>query len=578
MKKSLFLSLVLALAFFSCAEKDVIENNSQKEDGKQLGYLAVSLVNVGSPEGRATSFGSTEDGVLNEDNVTKADFYFFDSNGDAKKVDVNNNFKNVTISNGQTSSSGNVSHTYEAVLVIEKSTDGAEALPSKVVVITNPTISGQYNNQNLSTLASQTIENTAGVKSASDITADGFTMATSVYYGTSEVMNYTAISETNYQPTEELAKGNPLKIYIERPMAKVRLNVNFATESNPTSSSSSSKTIYKLKATTNGSENSVKDKNGNDIYLQLLGWDVTTNTDKYYLVKNIADWSSLTFTNWNDASNSRSYWAYNPTGTTLKYHKFNESGKANSNFKNPTDALTSSNANFFYVNENAASSNAGASPALGSRTQVIVYGELCKADGTTLKLAQWGTQKFEISETSGQEYNDVLSVIAAASGIYKQDGNKIGASDLKLVKMSAVSAKADGVTLYDYMMYPQLNATTGDFYKDASHSEDQKYSSIADVNKELTKLPGVKVWNSGHTYYYFDIAHPGVEGYGDFGVVRNHIYDCGVVAVAGLGTPVPDDNDEIIPKTPEDDYANLAVEINVLSWKMVSQGGITLGE
>lgn len=93
------------------------------------------------------------------------------------------------------------------------------------------------------------------------------------------------------------------------------------------------------------------------------------------------------------------------------------------------------------------------------------------------------------------------------------------------------------------------------------------------------------------TYYFLDIRHlaspeiegltPDKEGYkvadaakvpGFYGVVRNHVYKTTINSVFGLGTPVYDPDEVIIPQIPKDEEVYLAAEINILSWRIVDHG------
>ena len=54
--------------------------------------------------------------------------------------------------------------------------------------------------------------------------------------------------------------------------------------------------------------------------------------------------------------------------------------------------------------------------------------------------------------------------------------------------------------------------------------------------------------------------------------MRNHIYDLTLSSIKGIGTPVFDPDDVIIPERPDiENLYYLAARINVLAWKVVSQ-------
>lgn len=56
------------------------------------------------------------------------------------------------------------------------------------------------------------------------------------------------------------------------------------------------------------------------------------------------------------------------------------------------------------------------------------------------------------------------------------------------------------------------------------------------------------------------------------GVIRNHVYDLTLNSISGVGTPVFDPNDVIIPETPDEETLwYLGAEVNVLKWRIVKQ-------
>jgi hypothetical protein len=88
----------------------------------------------------------------------------------------------------------------------------------------------------------------------------------------------------------------------------------------------------------------------------------------------------------------------------------------------------------------------------------------------------------------------------------------------------------------------------------------------------LAEVSPAQIWKEG-AYYYTPIRHLGTTGStGEFGMVRNHLYDVTISAVQGLGTPVYDADKTITPEKPEEDqFSYIAAKINVLAWRVVSQ-------
>ena len=73
------------------------------------------------------------------------------------------------------------------------------------------------------------------------------------------------------------------------------------------------------------------------------------------------------------------------------------------------------------------------------------------------------------------------------------------------------------------------------------------------------------IYNSGNTYYFANIKHFDMDG-----IVRNHIYDLTIRSIKGLGTPVYDPNETIIPEVPTTTDSYLAAQVQILSWRLMS--------
>ena len=130
-----------------------------------------------------------------------------------------------------------------------------------------------------------------------------------------------------------------------------------------------------------------------------------------------------------------------------------------------------------------------------------------------------------------------------------------------------------------YLSYLQLTEAAAkgvQFYTAAVRSAateaeiDAAKMDVKAVNGKLAQVPGAKVWEGGMTYYYTDLRHLGKDAEkGMYGVVRNHIYEVKINSVKGLGTPVLNPAEIIIPQKPSDDETFIAAQVNVLSWRVV---------
>ena len=57
-----------------------------------------------------------------------------------------------------------------------------------------------------------------------------------------------------------------------------------------------------------------------------------------------------------------------------------------------------------------------------------------------------------------------------------------------------------------------------------------------------------------------------------YGIVRNHLYKVNINSITGLGTPIANTDQVIVPVTPpEDKNTYLAADIVILKYKVVEQ-------
>ena len=97
------------------------------------------------------------------------------------------------------------------------------------------------------------------------------------------------------------------------------------------------------------------------------------------------------------------------------------------------------------------------------------------------------------------------------------------------------------------------------------------------VNEMLNSVRPAKIWMQGG-YYYMDIKHLAATAgkVGEFGLVRNHLYDIIIDGITGLGTPVYDPEKIITPEKTDSDESFIAARINVLAWRVVADDDVIL--
>lgn len=581
MKKLFILAMAFGLAACSTDKTEMPEVGSLGD--VETNYLTVNL--VATPATRAENTGDPdnakyEDGSADENSVNAIRFYFFDGTGDsAQAVSVKKDavsgqkvsyldWENDDIKPGA-GTAPNVEKIIAADLVIN--TEEGDGIPSAIIAVLNPT----------TTLKAATISSISDLNAqveayATTGAANSFVMSNSVYANGTTKMEAVDVS-ANLRSSADAAKAAPAIIYVERVVAKTSLDVDLepAGDTEGVYATASEDKEYKFGDQT--------------IYVKFLGWNVTAAADKSYLMKEInAGWADNLFgaQKWNWAPYFRSYWAVNPSGINYTYGTFNKSDDAMAADVKEIGEST-------YLRENASDNKTtGANPT--TPTQVIIAAQLCDEDGNAIEFAEYGSQQFLLNAAKEGDVT-LLDNYANIAGIYvksttegEEKYEKITSSVLTL-KTATQVGKADKNTPGRYNTYAQIDATEetlADLHLTIGNAKGSEELSgaagLARLNEILINLGPAKVWEEGHTYYYFDIAHlgtvtPAAEeggeptyGPGSLGVVRNHVYKSTITKLVGLGTPVYDPDEVIYPEKPKNEYTFLAAEIRILSWRIVN--------
>lgn len=579
----LFASMIVGLTFVGCSSE---EEGTPRDNGEGLGepqFLTVNLVTNPTNGSRAGGDQATgdpgnnstyEEGLDAENKVTKVRFYFFKANGDAAYVKNDNGIKrnflewdNVT--EEEDNNMPNVEKILTAQLIIESPKGDEE--PSQLVAIINPMQEPPVEERTLGSLA--TVEHDA----KANTTSGKFLMSNSTYK--KDGIKRMAVSvEGKIKKTSGEALDDPVEIYVERAVAKVRLNSSLTPVAGKTN-------IFKTSTEEKTQEVTV-DGVKKEIFVKFLGWNTTAVTKNSRLVKEInPNWKDDLFgagsSPWNWAEYSRCFWAINSRNAGAEYGSFkpDPADKPNIDNKFQAQAYTKfDKSQWVYVNENASpfTEDIGASEgkSADNPTKVIISAQLVDENGNKLEFAEYGSTRTTVdglkdlfANNCGLYSRETLT----ENGETKYKFTKITPNDLTVKTATAVgeTSTADGKPDISkpgrYKSYVQL-ATNEDGKWYASNAENATALTAAEANTQLKKLGSAKVWKDGYTYYYFDINH-----FGDhIGVVRNHIYDADIKTLAGLGTPVYNPDEIIYPEKPEDtDDSFIAARINILSWRVV---------
>lgn len=529
--KKFFISILAIAVLAGCAkeQKPGLDYTPTGENS----YMAVTLK---APTNLTkVAEGEYEDDLSAESKAKSAIFMFFDAAGNPYAVANGTN----CVVEGELKKGGetdpNVEWFSEAILVIEKT---QTVDPKWVIAVINPP-TDFYANNNAKPMA--TVKE-AVLESYYDNDTDKHIVMSNAVYMTDEGTSVFEVElvEGNLMPSEAEAKTSPVTIYVERVCSKVRVNIP--------------KENIPVMVQAEGDQQMV-DSEDTPIYFKVLGWQVTNNIKQTGLAKVIDPaWkdADLGFT-WNDIPYFRSYWAV--TKAELDpVHEWTW-----------TDVTGHNVASDYYfentITSTLADNGVDKTGALGNNySQLLVAGQFVDKEGNVLDIAKWYGKLYTLA--------DLKTAIASTLSLriyIKTDEvmTSIAPEDLEFVQV----ADTKGDNRYEC------------YLKVATESEGKAFVdgtgttlTVAQVNEQLAAIAPAQIWGEG-AYYYTPIRHLGTEGStGEFGMVRNHLYDITIQSVIGLGTPVYDADMIITPEKPEDDkYSYVAAKINVLAWRLVSQ-------
>ena len=581
MKKYLFMALaVIGLA--ACAKEDLNGNNRPIHNGEvEESYIAISL--AASESTRADGDDGYLDGTEIERKVASAHFFFF-KDGIAFPVNVADgavtapgtgvNHLAASLNPGPDAGSApNVSDIKNVVLLL-KSYKGE--YPNQIVAVLNwtPDPSEAYDLAELE--AAVNLHGPA-------VDSEYFIMSNSVYLAGNNVMKATPLTVNNIHKTEAEANADPVKIYVERIAAKV------------TVTTANGETKFKLGDT-------VKvDGVDTDVYAHLLGWELHLENTQSYLLKKIdASWTddSLGFV-WNNSPYYRCYWATSlpaPSGSDESFKMFYSTTPLPAGFANGYGHAIGNNNNilngqftpgsYSYIGENTNPRYTSGSNVLNPCTKVILKAKLGKEDGTALEVVKWMGQQY-IGEANLR--TAIANTLAYTLYARTEDGGNVVYTSIKPEDLECVAGSngAHASIIDDNNSYVQLSdlGETKNWYKLVNGA----YEPVAaDLNVDTNSLnttneflatsvePSV-LYYSGESFYYIDIKHlgNGTGKPGDYGIVRNHIYNIVVKTIGGFGSPTYVGTNDIIepeyPEYPEDQESFVSAQVNILAWRLVNQ-------
>lgn len=571
MNKKLLLSLFLTtLAIAGCSnDDDLIDKGKEDQGNGQLRYLAVNIVTPKDPGVRSASDGGFAQGSEEEDAAEKATFVLLDNSGNVVSVLEN---QSLNPWKGLGNYNPNVENVSTAVLVVNA--ENPKPTVTGILAILNPPtgLNIAKKGDNMVTTLSK-IKEIAG-EYGTNGNKGSFIMTNSVYVDGTDIKIAADVTDAQFAKTEDAAKNNPVDIYVERVVAKIMTNAVADITNQGTDKFNKGASVQ-----ING------DENPTNLTIDIKGIQIANSAQQSYLFKNVDGFqTSAPWDRWNDPSNYRSYWANMPTsGVTYTNHSWNQiSGQGDSN-----TALALTAPHSFYVQENVVPTASTANPK--QHTSVIVTAQLQNNEGKPFEFVQIGgvyykpegglkqiagylaNRHYYIKETSGE--GDNITTYESIPAEYLEWAAKAptGATDVKGWEgFAQLKSEHASETFYQYVD----NVAEGE-----SHYQSRTAAQINTALQEKA-LRALK-WTDGMCYYFVDIEHFGTEttGEGDAattvqrkGIIRNHVYNLTLNSLQGLGVPVFDPDEKIIPENPpKNELFYLAARVNILKWKIVSQ-------
>ncbi|MCM1503364.1 MAG: fimbria major subunit [Bacteroidales bacterium] len=410
-----------------------------------------------------------------------------------------------------------------------------------------------------------------------NVTTRYFAMSTTSYKSDLPYYFVTEVEMKNFANEPVAAEiADPVVVYVERLAAKVTLNVS--------SDLKSENGLYKLNVTLSGDDNNEGEKEednnigATNIYLKFIGWGLNATANDSYMMKNIdTGWDDGKFSSfkWNDAGNFRSYW-----GKSYLYNDANYGEKLT--YKNVKGLTGNGIGDSDYCAENTTTATYAANR--DAVTSVVLVAEICDKEGKALEDY---VRYNGILYTKASYLNYVLNSVEL--NLYTKSQNEKGETVYtKVDNKYAVLAELGSDGVYAQIQVPEgaeglyaLTAGTTDDYQpatDFSEANNALKAFNVSKNSDGVETSSANGYKGGQMYYNIPIQHferPVTDPVGEanYGVVRNHLYSITVNSLTKLGKGIYNPDEVIIPN--EDDEKEsyyVGAEINILSWKIVSQG------
>ena len=617
MKKRLFLIPALALILASCSSEEPVGNDVQQPEyaaatsylninlrpSSGMGHMGMKAATRADDDPYQQGDGTYVDGTSSENTVTQVRFYFFNEDGVPFAVRQNlstKEFDNFIDWYPTPAEIGGPDHEDETVEKTLNATLGLtfadnQERPAKVLAVANPTddILDYTTTEPVPNMSSNSMSLDELQKVVTDYlpySDNNFVMSNSVYVNNGKAVYTTDLASNNFQtsPAAAALPANIVTIYIERVLARVDFGITLT----PAQLENVTGTFYPVGTYTINDPNGTKEDE--PIYVKFLGWNVTSTTGSSRLIKDIdPEWTDAEIMGangvlWTTTDYKRSFWAINPQNVNIQYGNFGNVEDSelpqitpSGQFANSLDIPGSNEYVKTYLQENANPYlENGKAAAPTSPSKVIIAAQLVDATGKPITICEWGYNKYTLLGLQTQ-------IAKALPNLYYQDteNGETGWFQIKpnMITFTTEDPLGDEQGDKEYYVYAVLTQDaasktwalrSGETYTPFSTQDMAEDVTIGDlVNSYIRGIVNhAMIWNTGLTYYFFDIRHlaNSNQAAGYVGIVRNHLYRATVTSLKGLGTPVYDPGKDIQPQLPNSGETVIQAKINILSWRLVS--------
>ena len=415
--------------------------------------------------------------------------------------------------------------------------------------------------------------------------AGEFVISNAVINGNSTLSHLVGITADNLCSTEEEAQSNPVTVYVEREIAKVRIGIDSSNKNlNAIEESSGSyyAAIDTLTYKSYDKDNAATDTCTVAVTVNIKGWNVNATNSSGYVTKNYngseSTWNTYP---WYDSNFPYSLlWAVDANYTStdgytngLEYLSWN-------------DIADGGCADSLYIHENTAdyawtSSYNSADGDTVVTPAVVVAGELSLKGLFTSSEIDVDT----LFKCNGMLYDSlaIIQLLLDNVELYTAatNGTRLAASNTALSfkrvdKDTDENAYNSGKVVVD-SFYTTVNGTA---YSEVYDKDGSKVNSVADALNALSWIKNgddYMVTRYADNQCFYQALIQQISSSQDatngpvYGVVRNNLYELTLNSISGLGNAVNDPDEEITTIPQEDNTFYMACKVYILKWVSHSQ-------